>query len=310
MTVCALEQAYARCTAITNERARNFVYAFGCLPTEQRRAIEAAYAFSRLCDDLADDAPSTEVPHGAPAVRPNGDAVGTATLSDTAHGVRTLAECRARLSETFAGRPEGEIFVALADAAGRFKIPRGYFEELITGVEMDLTPRRYEDFAALRQYCYRVASIPGLIALEIFGYEGDAARDHAVDLGIAMQLTNILRDLKEDIGRDRVYLPQSELRQFGYPEADLRAGVRNEAFSRLMEFQVRRARDHFARGLRLLAYLPRRSRACPYVLALLYRALLDRIESARYDVFSRRVSLSGMRKAWLMARGYLTAWAM
>ncbi|MBI3097314.1 MAG: phytoene/squalene synthase family protein [Planctomycetes bacterium] len=307
---CSLTVAYSECAAITRERARNFVYAFGCLPAEKRRAIEAAYAFSRICDDIADGSCGPSESEENPAARSSATASATATLPEAVRAVGSLAECRTRLAEALAGRPDGPVFTALADAAARYRIPASYFEELISGVEMDLTVRRYEDFDALRQYCCRVASVPGLIALEIFGYEGEAARDHAVDLGIAMQLTNILRDLKEDADRNRVYLPQSDLRQFGYSEPDLKAGVRNAAFTRLMEYQVRRARDHFTRGLRILAYLPRRSRACPYVLALLYRGLLSRIESSGYDVFSRRIALSGPRKAWLMARGYVTAWAM
>ena len=176
------------------------------------------------------------------------------------------------------------------------------------GVEMDLTLSRYETFEDLATYCYRVASVVGIICIHIFGFTDPVAREYAVDLGLGMQLTNILRDIKEDAEMDRVYLPQEELRRFEYPEEALMAGETSDEFTRLMRFQVARARGYFDSGKRLLPLLPVRSRACPAVLGGLYSRVLDRIEQRDYDVFERRVSLPTREKLFLAVRLWLQSY--
>ena len=174
-------------------------------------------------------------------------------------------------------------------------------------MESDLVKTRYANFEELRDYCYQVASVVGLICIHIFGFRGgEAARRRAIDLGLAMQLTNICRDVLEDWEFGRVYLPQDELIRFGVTEADLENRVVTDGFASLMQFQIDRAREHFASGRRLLPYLSPRSRACPAALGLIYGGVLNKIEAAGYDVFQERISLSKSAKLGLMARAWLT----
>ena len=276
-----LKLAYDACRAITRREAKNFYYAFLTLPAAKRRAIYAAYAFCRYCDDSVDQETSAEAKMTA------------------------LAELQANLEDTYSGSSSSPVFLALGDAAKRYDIPRDYFREIILGVESDLVKDRFQNFDELREYCYRVASVVGLICLQIFGYKNDDAKEYAVDLGLAMQLTNIIRDVREDLEMGRVYLPQDEMARFGYSEEDLRNGVRNQAFRDLMKFQSQRARDYFDRGFKLLPYLSRRSRACPAVLGALYSKVLDRIEASDYDVLESRVSLSKAEKIGITAKTWL-----
>lgn len=276
-----LELAYEACRIITRREAKNFYYAFLTLPAAKRRAIYAAYAFCRHCDDSVDESTSTEAKMTA------------------------LADLQSDLEHTYSGGASSPVFLALADVAKQYDIPRDYFREVIVGVESDLVKDRFENFDELREYCYRVASVVGLICLQIFGYENDDAKRYAVDLGLAMQLTNIIRDVREDLEMGRVYLPQDEMARFGYSEEDLRNGVRNQAFLDLMRFQSQRAREYFDRGFKLLPYLSRRSRACPAVLGALYSKVLDRIEASDYDVLESRVSLSKAEKIRITAQTWL-----
>ena len=282
-----LELAYADCRNLTRREAKNFYYAFITLPQDKRKAISAAYAFCRHCDDSVDEAASPEDKLSALAV-----------LKDS-------------LELAYRGRAPSPMFLALADAADRYDIPQDYFREIILGVESDLVKTRYHNFDELREYCYRVASVVGLVCLQIFQYppqDGATAREHAVDLGLAMQLTNIMRDVREDWSMGRVYLPQDEMARFGYAEEDLRNGVRNEAFAELLRFQGQRARDYFRSGFRLLPYLSRRNRACPAVLGAIYSKVLDRIEASGYDVLGeRRIALSTGEKARITARAWLAS---
>ena len=277
-----LELAYADCQSITKREAKNFYYAFITLPKEKRKAIYAAYAFCRHCDDSVDEATTHE------------------------EKLASLADLQQSLDHTYRGSPPTTTFLALADTADRYAIPQDYFREIILGVESDLVKTRYDSFDELRQYCYRVASVVGLVCLQIFQYRGDAAREYAVDLGLAMQLTNIMRDVREDWGMGRVYLPRDEMERFGYSEEDLGNGVRNDAFVRLLQFQGERARAYFRSGFRLLPFLSRRSRACPAVLGAIYSRVLDRIEESGYDVLGeRRIALSTGEKARITARAWL-----
>ena len=276
-----LESAYEACRTITRREAKNFYYAFLTLPVAKRRAIYAAYAFCRHCDDTVDEETSTDAK------------------------LKALSDLQANLDSTYSGSASSPVYVALADVARNYDIPQDYFQEIILGVESDLVKDRFQNFDELKEYCYRVASVVGLICLQIFGYEDDRAKEYAVDLGLAMQLTNIIRDVREDLDMGRVYLPQDEMARFGYSEDDLRNGVRNEAFLELMRFQSQRAREYFDRGFKLLPYLSRRSRACPAVLGALYSKVLDRIEASDYNVLESRVSLSKAEKIGITAKTWL-----
>ncbi len=279
-----LEFAYAECQRLTKREAKNFYYAFVTLPHEKRRAIYAAYTFCRHCDDSVDEA---------------------ATVEDK---LSALSSLQASLDLAYGGQAASPMFLALADAAERYEIPQEYFREIILGVESDLIKTRYQDFDELRQYCYRVASVVGLVCLQIFQYRNGTAREHAVDLGLAMQLTNIMRDVREDWEMGRVYLPQDEMDRFGYTEEQLGSGVRNDAFVDLLRYQGERARDYFRSGFRLLPYLSRRSRACPAVLGAIYSRVLERIEASDYDVLGeRRIALSTGEKTRITARAWLTS---
>ena len=274
-----LVAAYDHCQALTKREAKNFYYGFMLLPARQRRAIYAAYAFARECDDIVD-----------------------AGLPSEEASLR-LAAYRESLDRCLEGHPQGPVLVALRDAIERYRIPHEYFYRLIEGVETDLTVGRYANFEELKRYCYLVASVVGLISISIFGYRGgEQARRHAADLGIALQLTNILRDVQEDLQRDRIYLPLDELARFGYAEDDLREGVANDAFRRLMALQTERARHYFESGRRLLPYLSRRARACVGVMAGIYSTILDDIQREPETVLRRRVSLSAGQKLALAGR--------
>src|SRR5579872_1054390 len=207
----SLEADYARCAEITRASSSNFYYAFMLLPAERRRALHAVYAFCRFIDDIADDESSSDARS-------------------------LLTRWREEVDRVYGGVPTRAISRALADSARHFNIPREHFEEIIAGVEMDLTRKRYAGFKELRLYCYRVASAVGLICIEIFGYTNPAARVYAERLGIAFQLTNILRDVKEDAARNRIYLPQDDLARFGVTEDEILRGVYSPNFVHLMEF--------------------------------------------------------------------------
>ena len=264
-----LQTAYRECTAVTEARAANFKHAFAFLPRDRRRAIEVVYAFSRRCDDLSDGEAPTVVKREA------------------------LDRIRADLH----AMPRSDaVMAALGDVIARYHIPLELFDELIDGVVQDLDVHRYETFEDLSLYCYRVASTIGLICLEIFGYEDPDARGHARDLGIAMQLTNIIRDVKEDGEQGRIYIPQEDLRRFSLTEENLSGGGPASDVEPLILFEIDRARSFFERGLGLLPYLPRRSRSCPAVLAAIYGRLLGMIEADPARVLRGRVCLTSAVK--------------
>jgi len=283
MAATDVELGYRESREITRREAKNFYYAFLTLPQERRRAIYVAYAFCRFCDDAVDTAESADQK--------------TAMLQNLHDGLR----------DAYSGNTSDPLFLALADVADKHDIPEEYFKQVIYGVESDLTKVRYQDFEELRGYCYQVASVVGLICLQIFGYKDDAAREYAVDLGLAMQLTNIARDVQEDLDMGRIYLPQDEIARFGYSEDALEAGIVNESFIDLMRFQAERARSYFDSGFKLLPYLSPRSRACPAVMGQLYSKVLQRIEASDFDVFQRRISLSKSEKIRVTAQTWFTS---
>jgi phytoene synthase len=274
----------AWCKEYTKERAKNFYYGFAILPEEKRNAIYATYAFSGYVDDIADE------------------------LTDPAEQVRQLAAARERLAACVAGDREGELFTGLGWAFDRFSIPVEFFEELVNGVEMDFTINRYATWQDLYQYCYRVASMVGLICTAVFGTSPHPrARQFAIDMGIGLQITNIMRDVKEDAARGRVYFPQDELAKFGLTSEDILNGVCDARFKALMKLQGDRARRHFRSGRRLLPLLDLRSRMCVNVLQGLYFDILKRIEARDYDVITERVGLSTREKLQCVGKLWLDA---
>jgi phytoene synthase len=275
-----VETAYERCRTITRAAARNFYYGFVLLPNPRRAGIYAAYAFSRRADDAVDE----EGPLDAK--------------------LAALAELRGELDAVYAGSPPpGDgVLVALADTVNRFAIPRVHLDALLDGVEMDLTTQRYASFDELKPYCDRVAGAVGLVSLHIFGFTDPDAPRRAADLGVAMQIVNIMRDVAEDAGRDRIYLPQDEMAAHGVTDGDILAGRATGGTRSLLEAQAARAGEYFASGEQLLPMLDRRARACVSMLGGLYKAILHEIQARDYDVFGERVALSTPRKLALMGQ--------
>ena len=273
---------------VTKGSGSNFYYAFLSLPKPKREAIYAIYAFCRLSDDLVDE------------VETGGDPVAALT--------RWRKELDAYFQEGL-GPP---IIAAVGQAARRFNIPKAYFEELLDGMEMDLTRARYATFEQLYAYCYRVASVVGLICIEIFGYTNPRTKEYAERMGIAFQLTNILRDLAVDARQGRIYLPQDELKRFGYSEDDLLAGRHNEAFVELMRFQCERARDYFRAAAVALPAEDKRSLLAAEIMRAIYYRLLLKIERLRYNVFAGNIALPKTQKLLLAGglwlRSTLTPW--
>jgi phytoene synthase len=266
-------------------RDTNFYYSFLVLPAEKRRAIVAVWDFCRAVDDAVDEAGSE-----------------AEAVSETARWRRELA---AAFDGGSPGTPQGR---ALAPLIARFNLPRGAFEALIEGVEMDLHPRRYETFADLYEYCIRVASAVGLMCVEIFGYRDPRARQYAIELGVALQLTNILRDVPGDLAQGRLYIPLEDLRRHGVAEADLRreaaeagAGVRSPAVRALLRQQGDRAREYYARAAAALPRRDARQLVAAEIMGAIYRGILDRIEDRDYDVFTAIVRIPRPRRAVIAA---------
>jgi phytoene synthase len=276
----SLDADYEHCAQVTRRSRSSFYYAFILLPPERRRALHAVYAFCRFIDDIADDEAIRE-----PAL--------------------LLKRWREELDRVYSGAPTRALSRALADSARRFKIPRELFEEIINGVEMDLSRKRYQTWQELRPYCYRVASALGLICIEIFGYSNPSAKLYAENLGLALQLTNILRDVREDAERGRIYLPLEDLARFDVSENEILGGVYSPNFVRLMDFEARRARELYALAQSELAPEDRATLLTAEAMRLIYAALLERIINSNYRVLDRRHRLSAPHKLYLVGR----AWA-
>lgn len=263
-----------RARLATAQGSKSFYFATRFFPRRMAEDAWAVYWFCRTTDDLVDEAVET----------PDLDAWASS------------------LSAALDGQSTGiDVLDHFAATARRCGIPRQYPLDLIEGVRMDLTIARYETFEDLQLYCYRVASTVGLMMMHVIGFEGEP-HAQAIYLGIAMQLTNILRDVGEDLNRGRIYLPLEDIRRFGYSELDLASGLRNPAFSRLMQFQCQRARRYYESGLAGLSALHPRGRFAVELAARIYGRLLPRIESSGYDVFSRRTVVPRSEKYWLTAR--------
>jgi phytoene synthase len=277
-----LMASYRSAEAVARRRASNFYYSFVILPPEKRRAFCAVYAFMRYCDDISDGKSSTEIKRSA------------------------LQEWRAQLDAAYAGGPlENPILPAFRDTARRFSIPAQYFHWIIDGAQMDLEVFRYETFGELYAYCFNVASAVGLVCLQIFGFSEERAKKHAEQCGIAFQLTNILRDVREDAQMGRVYLPEEDLKRFGYTAAELRQGVVDERFRRLMKFEADRARQYYSEARCLLPLVEQSSRPALWAMMAIYGRILDKIVQERYDVFRGPIHLSGAEKALITVQALL-----
>ena len=263
---------------LTRKSRSNFFYAFLCLPRAQREAIYACYAFCRIVDDAVD------------------------LGRDRAAQRAELQRWRDEIARVYEGRPEHPAGQRLQVAVRQFPIPRVALEEIIAGVEMDMDHPTYETFERLYPYCYRVASAVGLCCIEIFGYTDPRAREYAVNLGVALQLTNILRDVHADARVGRVYLPQTDLRRFGVTAEDLAQGRYTPQFVDLMTFQAARAREYYHRAWTALPPGDARRLFAAEIMGRTYFALLRAIEARRFDVFNGRVTLPAHRRVGIALR--------
>lgn len=259
----------------------SFYYSFLFLPPEKRRAITALYAFCREVDDVVDE------------------------CHDPAVAAAKLVWWRMEVARLYDGKPEHPVTQALQGVLPGFNLPQEQLLEIIDGMEMDLTQTRYLDFKGLSLYCYRVASVVGLLAAEIFGYTDRRTQKYAHDLGMAFQLTNIIRDVGEDARRGRIYLPIDELQQFDVKAADILNARYSDNFRRLMEFQIGRAEQYYAQAFAELAESDRRSQRPGLVMAAIYRALLDEIRHDGCQVLTQRTSLTPLRKLWLAVKTWV-----
>ena len=271
-------------------RDTSFYYSFLVLPPRKRSAIIAVWDFCRAVDDAVDE------------VVPEAEWAGGLTDVARQRASTQLAEWRAELQAVYAGTPTTRQGISLQPFVREFRLPREQFADLIDGVEMDLDHASYATFTDLREYCRRVASAVGLICLEIFGYRSTGARAYAVDLGLALQLTNIVRDVAADLRRGRVYLPAEDLARFGVSVDDLRAGVVTPSVKALLAFQCDRAREYYDRAARALPREDRRSLVAAEIMGGIYFGILRRIERSGYDVFSRRIRVPRPQRAVIALR--------
>jgi 15-cis-phytoene synthase len=279
-------------------RDTNFYYSFLVLPSEKRRAIVAVWDFCRAVDDAVDEAPATSGATDRGAEAPRHEDSGSAR-AELARWRQELAACYGQ------GEPQTTQGANLLPFIRRFPLPRDAFEAVIDGVAMDLDHARYRTFDDLREYCLRVASAVGLLCIEIFGYTDRRTRDYARDLGVALQLTNIIRDVGADLARGRIYLPLEDLARHGCTEEDLRAGVVSGPVRSLLAFQCERARTFYEKAERELPRADRRRMVAARIMAGIYHAILERIEQSGYEVFGEKIRVPRPRRAVIAA----TLWA-
>lgn len=275
-----ITQSYEWCRQLARREAKNFYYSFVFLPHERSNAMSAVYAFSRYCDDVSDS-------------------------GDTTRAAVHFQQCRDMLKHALAGDTSGHpMLPALADTAKRFQIPAEHFLDLIEGTEMDLTVKRYETFDQLYHYCYHVASVIGLFCIHIFGYTDPAAKKYAEYRGIAFQLTNILRDVKEDANMDRIYLPKEDLQKFGVTEEQVLAGRWDDRMHDLLRFEGQRAEDYYKKSEPLGALIERGSRPSLAVMTNIYHGLLHKIAAQDYRVLNGKIRLSTPAKVGIAASSW------
>jgi len=261
----------------------SFYYSFLFLPPERRRAITALYAFCREVDDVVDESLDPQL------------------------AAAKLAWWRIEVANLFAGQPQHPVTRALLPHLEKYSLSRENLGEIIDGMEMDLTQTRYLDWPGLERYCYRVAGVVGLLAAGIFGYRDERTLDYAKNLGIAFQLTNIIRDVGEDARKNRVYLPVEDLQRFGVPAADILQAKETPAFRSLMQFEAERARGYYKDAMAALPPEDRRAQRPGLIMAAIYRALLEEIQRDGFHVLTQRTSLTPLRKFWIAWRTWVAA---
>jgi phytoene synthase len=259
----------------------SFYYSFRFLSPDKRRAITALYAFCREIDDVVDE------------------------CSDENVARTTLNWWRSEVAAIYEGKPQHPVTQALIPLVKQFNLAKEHLLEIVDGMEMDLTRHTYADFSELQLYCYRVASVVGLLAAEIFGYTDRQTLKYAHDLGIAFQLTNIIRDVGEDARRGRIYLPLDELAQFNVQPGDILNARESEAFQRLMKFQIERAHHFYQQAFEQLPDADRKTQRTGLIMAAIYRATLNEVVASGCHVLKERVSLTPLRKLWLAYKTWL-----
>lgn len=267
---------------ITKNSNTSFYYSFSLLPKHKREAIHAVYAFCRYTDDIVDEG------------------------GDETRKVILLRKWRMELGRTLRGQSSFPLLNQLATTARRFNIPVDHFYELIRGVEMDLSKQRYQNFEELKTYCYLVASSVGLMCRQIFGFRNESTRDYAINLGIALQLTNILRDVKDDAKRGRIYLPLEDMQRFGVTEQDILSNEYTQNFVDLMRFECNRAREYFDLARNALKDEDKHYFFAARIMWSMYAHILRRIERSNYDVFAQRISLPKPLKLLIAFRYWLS----
>ncbi len=268
---------------ITRRAKSNLAFALACLPPERKRDMISFYAFCRVVDDIADDPGRSEE-----------------------EKERELGHWRKCVLENAPpGHPVLDEAVLLP---GKYGFPRAWMAEIIDGVASDITRLRYETFEELLAYCYKVASVVGLVSIEIFGHQCPETKDYALNLGYALQLTNIMRDVGQDARETgRIYLPLAELRQFGVSEDEILRGITSSRFEKLMDFQYRRARDYYQAAKRLLPPADERSMVASEIMAEIYSTILEKLKSEHYPVFEKRCKLNPLHKVWILAKHLIRA---
>ncbi len=269
---------HAYCQEKASSSGSSFYYSFMFLPPERRQAITALYAFCREVDDVVDECHDLQVAQ------------------------TKLDWWRNEVRQVFGGQPQHPVGQALKDVIQRFPLPMEQLLEIIDGMQMDLSQTRYLDWKALNLYCYRVASVVGLLSAEIFGYTNRQTLKYAHDLGLAFQLTNIIRDVGEDARRGRIYLPIDELQRFNVPARQILDGEHSDNFRALMAFQAERARQLYDQAFAQLPAEDRKAQRPGLIMAAIYRTLLDEIEADGFLVLDRRTSLTPLRKIWIAGR--------
>jgi len=284
LAASALERSYRLCREIARKRAKNFYYSFLLLEKPQRDAMCAIYAFMRECDDLSDD----------PAA------------SDKTKLRETIAQWRMQTDHALNGEVDGNpIWPAFHDTVKRYSIPHRFFHEMIDGITSDLEPRKIETFEELYRYCYQVASVVGLTIIHIFGFESPRALLLAEKCGVAFQLTNILRDVREDAQLGRIYLPAEDLNRFGISAKQIQCGVEDEDFRELMRFEAARARAYYDESAPLSGMIRPKSRASLWALRAIYLRLLSRLDEGDYSVLSRRMNVPTRIKMGILLQAFL-----
>ena len=260
----------------------SFYYSFLFLPRERRRAITALYAFCREVDDVVDEA------------------------SDPQLAATKLAWWRTEIANLFAGNPQHPATRALSPFVEKYSLKQENLLEIIDGMEMDLTQTRYLDWPGLERYCYRVAGVVGLLAAGIFGYRDARTLEYAKNLGIAFQMTNIVRDVGEDARKNRIYLPMEDLKRFNVPAAEILNSRESPAFRELIQYEAERAKSYYAKAFAALPAEDRKAQRAGLIMAAIYRTLLDEIERDEFHVLTRRTSLTPLRKFWIAWKTWVT----